>query len=320
MDPDRALLLWMYEHLLLSRKFEEGLIRASTTDGQVRVGHPYIGQEAVAVGACAALQVEDYVVSNHRSHGHAIAKGVEPRRLMAELLRRTDGPSKGKGGEMGMADYAVGFMSSTEIVGGNIPMAIGIALASQYKHDGRVTVSFFGDGASNQGTFHEGLNLASIWRLPVVFICENNGYAEATPVEYAIAVDDIAARAAGYAMPGTVVDGHDTLSVYAAVSEAVDRCRKGDGPTLIEAKTYRYFGHYYGDAHHRYRTEKEVEEHKARDCIDKFRQLLLGKKVVDKDQLEAIDEKVSEVIHSALDFARQSPPLSDSERLAGVYV
>ncbi|MFQ5879521.1 MAG: thiamine pyrophosphate-dependent dehydrogenase E1 component subunit alpha [Dehalococcoidia bacterium] len=318
--PPKERLTWMYERMALSRALEEALIQASLAGDSTRIGHPYMGQEAVAVGACAALASTDYVVSYHRSHGHAVAKGVDPKRFMAELYGKGTGVCRGKAGEMWMADHGVGFMGCTEVVGGNIPLAAGLALASKTLKNRRVTVSFFGDGATNQGTFHESLNLAAVWKLPIVFVCENNLYAESTPVEYAIATGDIAPRAAAYAMPAAAVDGQDAVAVYGAVGEAAARARAGDGPTLVEAKTYRYHGHYYGDRHLRYRTEAEVEYYRSRDCIDGLRALLLERSLATDAELTAVDERVRSTAEEAIAFARESPPPPQEELYSDLYI
>ncbi len=317
--PARKKLLWMYERMTLIRAMEDGLIQAVMSGDNVRVGHPYTGEEAVAVGACAALEPDDYVVSGHRSHGHALAKGVDPRRFMAEIYGKATGLCNGRAGEMWMADHSVGFMGCSEVVGGNLPLAAGLALASRTLKNGRVAVCFFGDGASNQGTFHESLNLASIWRLPVIFVCENNLYAESTSVEYAVAGGSIAARGAVYAVEAQEVDGQDVLAVYHAAKKAAARARAGGGPSLLEAKTYRYHGHYFGDKHLRYRSQEEVDSYRSRDCIESFRAVLLEQEAATGSELGEIDARVSAVAQDALAFARQSAIPTPADLGADVY-
>src|SRR5688572_2846939 len=242
-SPPRERLLWMYERMGLVRELEDRL--KTLVERGVPMGpvHFYTGQEAVAVGVCAALRNDDWIASTHRGHGHCIAKGVEVRRLVAELYGKTTGTNRGKGGSMHITDVTVGMLGVNPIVGMGATHAIGAGLSAKVLKNGRVTASFYGEGASSIGAVHESLNMAAIWKLPIVFVCENNGYAQSTPVEYAIAVKDIADRAAGYGMPGVVVDGQDAIAVWQAADTAVRRARAGEGPTLIECKTYRYHGH-----------------------------------------------------------------------------
>lgn len=317
---DQTVLRGLYRTMCLSRALEEALIKAAMSGQQVRIGHTYIGQEAVAAGVCAALRSDDYVTSTHRSHGHAIAKGVAPNGFMAELFGRVDGVCGGRAEEMAMADHSVGFMSSTEVVGGNAGLATGLALASQMKRDGRVTVCFFGDGATNQGIVHEAMNLAAIWNLPIVFVCDNNQYAESTPVKYALSVPSFADRAPGYGMPGTVVDGQDVIAVYEAARHFVERARRGEGPSAIDAVSYRYFGHYYGDRHLRYRPEAEVDAYRERDAIASFRTRLTDAAVVAAADLDAIDAEVLRIAEAAVEFAGQSPFPAPEEVSNGIYV
>ena len=225
------------------RQFEEKarqLFRQGLIYGAL---HPYVGQEAVAVGACAALENDDFVVSTHRGHGHCIAKGADLKRMMAELLGRETGYSKGRGGSMHMFSVEEGLLGGNGIVGGGLPIALGSAFSAQYRQSGQVTLCFFGEGAASNGTFHESMNLASLWRLPVVYICENNLYAATTPVSDSAPIENIADRASAYGCPGLVVDGNDVVSVYEAVQQAVARARAGEGPTLIECKTFRFYPH-----------------------------------------------------------------------------
>src|SRR2546428_4627056 len=263
--PSREKLLWMYEHLTLIREFEERLKWLVQTGVPVGAVHYYTGQEACAVGVCAALEPNDWIASTHRGHGHCIAKGVEVHRMMAELYGKTPGSNRGKGGSMHITDVRVGMLGVIPIVGMGATHAVGAALSAKVRKTPQVAASFFGEGAAAIGAIHEAMNLASIWKLPVIFVCENNGYAQSTPVEYAVSVKDIAIRGASYNMPGVVVDGQDVFAVWEATAEAVRRARAGDGPSLIECKTYRYFGHHAGDNPRSYRFEDEETLARSRD-------------------------------------------------------
>src|SRR5919199_968023 len=237
------LLCRLYRTMRLIRTFEEK-IDALRTSGQLQgSAHLYVGQEAVATGVCAQLNPDDYVASTHRGHGHAIAKGVDVARMMAELFGRTTGTNKGKGGSMHIADTSVGMLGATGVVGAGMPIALGAALAAKQRRARQVAVAFFGDGAMGQGVVYECLNMAAIWKLPQIFVCENNGYAESTPVEYAISSPELTDRVKGFNVPTISVDGQDVFAVYAAAGEAVERARRGEGPTFLECKTYRYYGH-----------------------------------------------------------------------------
>ncbi|MGD1081159.1 MAG: thiamine pyrophosphate-dependent dehydrogenase E1 component subunit alpha [Candidatus Sulfotelmatobacter sp.] len=312
-------LLWIYERMLLIRKFEDKvheLFAAGKLPGFV---HLYAGEEAVAVGVCGNLHENDFITSTHRGHGHCIAKGVEVRGMMAELFGKATGVCKGKGGSMHIADVEKGMLGANGIVGGGLPLACGPALAAKVKETGQVAACFFSEGAANQGTFHEALNLAAVWKLPVLFICENNLYAEATPVEYSTSITNIADRASAYSMPGVLVDGMDVFAVYEATYEAAARARAGQGPTLIEAKTYRFYGHFEGDAI-KYRTKEEEANSRARDPIPGFRQRVLAEKLVSLTELKEIDEKAEVNIADAVTFAEASPYPKPEECLTDVYV
>jgi pyruvate dehydrogenase E1 component alpha subunit len=262
-------LIDMYRKMLLIRYHETAAAEAFAAGTIPGFVHLYVGEEAVAVGACANLRDDDYITSTHRGHGHCIAKGCNVKYMMAELIGKETGYCKGKGGSMHIADVGIGMLGANGMVGAGIPLACGAGLSAQIRGTDQVCISFFGDGASNQGTFHESLNLASIWRLPVVFVAENNLYAQTTPQKHAMNIRSIAERGAAYGMPSAEVDGNDLIAVYEAVHEAVKRARKGLGPTLLECVTYRWRGHFEGDVLH-YRTEKEVEEWKKKDPISKF--------------------------------------------------
>lgn len=306
--------------MTLIREFEERLNWLVKTGVPVGPVHYYVGQEAVAVGVCAALEPTDWIASTHRGHGHCIAKGVDVRRMMAELYGKETGTNRGKGGSMHITDVRVGMLGVNPIVGMGTAHAVGAALSAKVRRSGQVAAAFFGDGAASIGVVHEAMSLASIWTLPVVFVCENNGYAQATPVEYAVPVKNIADRAAAYNMPGVVVDGQDILAVWEAADIAVCRARRGDGPTLVECKTYRYYGHHQGDDPHRYRTLNEEEAARARDCIKLFREHLLVHKQLSADDLDGIDAKNRALLDEAVAFAEASPLPDPAELYTDVYV
>jgi pyruvate dehydrogenase E1 component alpha subunit len=319
MDIARDTLLWMYERMRLIRQFEERLhedFAAGKIPGFV---HLYAGEEAVAVGACANLRTDDFITSTHRGHGHCIAKGVSVREMMAEIYGKAAGACKGKGGSMHIADVDKGMLGANGIVGGGPPLACGAGLSARSRGTDQVTVCFFGDGASNQGTTAEGLNLAGIWKLPVVFICENNRYAETTATDYSVSGRDIAARARGFGLPSVAVDGQDIFAVYEAVSEAVARARRGDGPSFIEAQTYRYFGHFEGDTI-KYRTRDEEAFYRSRDCIQRFREAVLQQDLLSEAELNEIDTRTANIIEDAVLFAQQSPLPDAADTLGDVYV
>ena len=319
MEISKDRLRWAYERMLTIRKFEDKvheLFAAGKLPGFV---HLYAGEEAVAVGVCAALRDDDFITSTHRGHGHCIAKGVEVRGMMAELFGKATGVCKGKGGSMHIADVDKGMLGANGIVGGGPPLACGPALMAKVKKTSQVAACFFGDGASNQGTFHEALNLASIWKLPVLFVCENNGYAESTSTEYSMNVRNVADRATGYGMPGVVVDGMDFFAVYAMAEEAVKRARSGLGPTLLEAKTYRYYGHFEGDAM-KYRTREEEQSYRDRDPLETFKHKVKGEGLLAMAELDALEKKVQADIDEAIAFAEASPFPKPEACLEDVYV
>src|SRR5438477_10441995 len=288
---DRSQLLRLYEQMETIRKFEERAGKEFAAGKIPGFVHLYAGEEGVAVGVCAHLTDDDFITSHHRGHGHCIAKGVDVRGMVAELLGREAGSCRGKGGSMHIADVHKGMLGANGIVGGGFPLATGAGLTAKHNGRGQVAVCFFGDGAANQGTFHEGLNLSGIWKLPVIFVAENNGYAESTPVTYHMSCRDIAERAAGYDMPGVTVDGLNVFAVYEAAGEAIARGRRGEGPSLIECKTYRYYGHFEGDAI-LYRTKEEEESYRTRDPISAMRQTLVDRGIVQGAELDAIDKKI----------------------------
>jgi len=267
--------------------------------------HVSIGQEAISVGFCSCLRQDDYVSSTHRGHGQALAKGVDLRRFMAEVYGRQDGYCKGKAGSMHIACKEFGIIGPNGIVGGGIPISLGTAFASMYKNEDRVTVCFFGDGATNEGTFHESLNLAALWNLPIVFCCENNGWAEFTPQKVHMKIENISKRAESYGMPGVTVDGDDVLKVREEAQKAIARAREGNGPTLLECKTHRWFGHFAGDAQ-KYRSPKEIEKVRQFDPILKFQKFLFDSKYLDPRGVEKLEERVKSEIDEAVAFAEAS--------------
>ena len=308
----------LYRSMFLIRRFEERAAHLRQQGFIPGFLHPYIGQEAVAVGVCAALEDGDVITSTHRGHGHMLARGADPARMYAELYGRQDGYNRAKGGSLHMIDVALGFLGANGIVGGGIPLATGAALQKKREGQGRVAVSFFGDGATNEGSFHESLNLASLWSLPVVYVCENNFYGEFTPQHKHQPITEIARRADSYAMEGVVVEGNYVLEMRAAARAAVERARAGKGPTLIEARTYRHRGHYEGDMA-RYRPPGELEEWMARDPLRVFEEHLRGEGV-DDAQLEQVREGVETQLDEAARFAGNSPHPRPTEALEDVYV
>ena len=311
-------LLDMYRTMLTIRRFEE---RCNYLYMQGRIPstlHLYIGQEAVATGVCSHLRSDDYVLSTHRPHGHAIAKGVAPRAIMAELFAKSTGCCKGKGGSMHVGDVNVGMFPAVAIVGGNVPIAAGAALAAKWLETDRVSVCFFGEGATNEGAFHEGMNMAALWDLPVVYVCENNLYAASTPVSVTFKIEDIADRAAAYGMPGVVVDGNDVEAVYQVAGEAIARARRREGPTLVEAKTYRQCGHSRSDPR-TYRSKEEETMWRERDPIPRLAGRLKELDLTTDETLEAIEQEVTALVDEAVAFAEESPSPEPADALKHVF-
>jgi pyruvate dehydrogenase E1 component alpha subunit len=312
------LLAELFRRMVLVREFELRAMeerRAGLIPGFI---HSCVGQEASAIGACLALEADDIITSTHRGHGHLIGKGGDPRYMMAELAARSTGYCRGRGGSLHIADYDLGILGANGIVAGGIPIAVGAALGMAMRREQRVALSFFGDGAVNEGAFHEAANLAGLWKLPVIFFCENNLYGEGTPQSKQAPVADLAVRAEGYGFPGVIVDGQDVLAVYQAVKEAAERARAGEGPTFVEAKTYRYRGHYEGDPQV-YRLPGELEAWQARDPIPAFRQALLDEGVLDEAALGQIETGVQAELDEAVAFAKAAPIPQPEEALRGVY-
>ena len=312
-------LLGAYRTMRMIRGFEEKLIELVNLGKMSGFLHVYLGEEAVATGVCAQLGEHDFVASTHRGHGHCIAKGVDVRGMMAELFGRRTGTCKGKGGSMHIADIDKGMLGANGIVGAGIPLATGAALTAKLKKTGGVAVAFFGDGASNQGAFHESLNLASIWKLPAVYVVENNGWGEFTPTEYVVPVKDIAERAKSYAMPALIADGMDFFDVFAKAGEAIARARRGDGPTLLECKTYRFAGHYVGDAL-AYRPKAEAEKWMTDgDPLRRFATRALAEGLLSQDDLQRADGEVSRYIEEAVKAADAAPFPDVDEVTTDVY-
>ncbi|MFO7312378.1 MAG: pyruvate dehydrogenase (acetyl-transferring) E1 component subunit alpha [Bacillota bacterium] len=311
-------LLHMYRQMLRIRKFEEEVDRLYQAGKIWGTFHLYIGQEASAVGAIEALEPGDYITSTHRGHGHSIAKGASIPLMMAELRGKETGYCRGRGGSMHIADVEAGNLGANGIVGGGIPIATGAALACKKLGNGRVVMCFFGDGALAQGAFHEAVNFAAVFKLPVVYVCENNQYAMSMPVARGLGSTDIVIRAAAYGLPGVSVDGNDVLAVYEAAKEAVDRARRGEGPTLIETRTYRWRGHSKSDAN-RYRTREEIEAWKQRCPIRRFGEYLEGLGLLTAADRERMEREVEAEIQDAIAFAESQPDPDVSQLADGVY-
>ena len=320
MQLNHDLALRAYRMMKTIREFEERIHVEFETGDISGFVHLYAGEEAIATGVCLHLEDDDRIGSTHRGHGHCIAKGCDLNGMMAELYGRRNGLCAGKGGSMHIADLDKGMMGANGIVGGSPPLICGAGLAAKTLGKKAVAVAFVGDGGSNQGTTFESLNLASVWQLPCIFVVENNGYAEATSVKYSTACDDIADRANGFNMPGVVVDGHDFFSVYETAGEAISRAREGGGPTLIECKVNRYFGHFEGDAQ-TYRAEDEVARlREDRDCIKNFAKSVTAAGLVQEAELATIDGEVASLIEGAVTEAKASPKPGPEALLTDVYV
>ena len=320
MDLSRETLLKLYTTMATIRNFEERGIPETGQRAMSASVHSSAGQEAVPTGICAHLSDDDYIASTHRGHGHCIAKGVDPKTMMAELFGRSTGNNKGKGGSMHIADMSKGMLGTNGVVAASVPLAVGAALTSKLKNLGRVAVAFFGDGGANQGVLHESMNLASVWKLPVIFCCENNGYAESTPVEYALSTANVSDRAAGYNMPGINVDGMDVFAVYDAAEQAVARARAGEGPSLLECRTYRFYGHTVFDNPLSYRTKEEEDRWRARDPLKLFREAVLPLGDITLEELDQIDAEAAQLMEDAIKFADESPLPDPLEIYEDVYV
>jgi len=309
----------LYATMKKIRLFEEKVSELFAEGKLPGFVHLYAGEEAIGVGVCAHLTDRDYITSTHRGHGHCIAKGVEINSMMAEVYGKATGACKGKGGSMHIADVDKGMLGANGIVGAGGPLACGSGLMAKTLGTDQVTVCFFGDGAAEQGTMHEAMNLACCWNLPVVFVCENNGYAESTPWGYHCAAKSIADRAAAYDMPGITVDGTDFFAVYEAAEEAIGRARRGDGPSLMECRGFRYYGHFEGDAM-LYVTEEEKKRNRARDPIENVKKRAIERSLVSAAQLAEVDAQAAAIIEEAVKFAEESSWPKPEEVFTDVYV
>ena len=320
MDPSSERMIKMYSTMLTIRRFEEKIEELATAGKIKGFAHLYIGQEAVATGVCAALKDTDYITSTHRGHGHLIAKGGDIKLMMAELFGKNTGYCKGKGGSMHIANLDLGILGANGIVGAGPPIAVGAGLAEQYRGSGGVSIAFFGDGASNQGTVHEAMNLSSIWGLPVVFVAEYNGYGEFTPQAEHQCIESITERAQGYHIPGVSVDGNDVIAIYNAATDAVENARAGKGPTILECKTYRIKGHHVLDPAV-YRNQEEVDAWitEEKDPILRFKKHLLEKKVLNAPEIEDFEISTKQKIEEAVKFAEESPEPELNALLTDVY-
>ncbi len=323
MKKKKEELLKMLEKMLEIRDFESS-VQQYFAEGQIPgFVHLYLGEEAIAVGACSALNEDDYITSTHRGHGHLLAKGGDLKKMMAEIFGKVTGYNHGKGGSMHIADVSLGILGANGIVGAGLPIAAGSGISSHINDTNVVTVCFFGDGASNRGTFHEALNMASIWNLPVVFICENNMYGISMP-QYqnngrkGQNIKDVADRAVGYGISGVTVDGNDVMAVNEAVNEAVKKARNNGGPSLIECKTYRYRGHFEGDPTV-YREDEELEEWKKKDPIKRFSDYLLEEEIVTEKEFTEIKDEIKQKVEKAIEFAQESEEPSPDDVINNVY-
>jgi len=318
MKIEKGKLIQMYTTMVRIRQFENRVYLLFLQGEMPGTIHLYQGEEAIAAGVCANLTKEDLITSTHRPHGHAIAKGVSFKSLMAELFAKKTGCCEAKGGSMHVGDIDVGMVPAIAIVGGGIPVATGLALACKMMHLKRVVVSFFGDGASNTGAFHEGINMGSIWNLPVVYVCENNLYGASTHVSKVMKIKDVAQRAISYGIPGKVVDGNDVFAVYEASREAILRAREGKGPTLLECKTYRRGGHSRSDAC-RYRSKEEEKFWLSKDPISRARERLINMGILTSQKAKEIEDRVKEEIEEAIEYARYSPSPKPEDTLSNVF-
>ncbi|MGI9327540.1 MAG: thiamine pyrophosphate-dependent dehydrogenase E1 component subunit alpha [Pseudomonadales bacterium] len=309
----------MFETMTRIREFDE---RAALLMEQARVHgsvHLYCGEEAIAVGVCEALQADDYITSTHRGHGHLLAKGGDPRKMYAELFAKTNGYNGGKGGSMHIAALELGMIGANGIVAAGAPIALGVAFASQYQENQRVTICFFGDGAANEGAMHEAMNMAAVLKAPMVFVCENNGYGEWSPANTQTAIDDIADRARGYGFPGVIVDGMDISAVHEAAQHAIDRARRGEGPSLLECKTYRFYDHVGRDFGVLQRDEDEIAQWRARDPIDQWRKVLIDQQVLTAAEASATTERIAAEMDEAIRIAEQGPDPVPGDLMRGIY-
>ena len=322
MECSNEKMIGMLRTMITIRLFEEKIVDMYARGLVPGLAHLYVGEEAVATGVCANLKKEDYITSTHRGHGHVIAKGAEPKFMMAELFGKKTGYCKGKGGSMHIADVDIGILGANGIAGGGLPLAAGAGLSAKLRKTDQVTACFFGDGSSNNGTFHESLNFASVHRLPVIFVCENNTYGISTSQKQHQMIRDISIRAASYNLPGITVDGNDVMAVYEATGQAVQRARAGEGPTLVECKTYRWRGHHEGDPNQgrRYRTMEEVKEWMEKCPIRRFEDRLVEEKILTKPKIKKIWEEIQKEIDDSVEYANQSPFPEPKDLYEDVYI
>lgn len=318
-DVDKDHLLKMYFDMLKIRDFENAITDVYSRGLMNGLAHLYIGEEAIAVGVCANITSRDYAVSTHRGHGHLIAQGADLDKMMAEVLGRKDGYCKGKGGSMHIMDADKGILGAQGIVGSGLPIATGVAYSAKYRGTDQVAVAFFGDAGSNQGTFHESINMAAAWKLPAVYVCENNLFGISVDLRKITGNPNIADRAVGYGIPGVPVDGNDILEVYRVTQEAFTRARKGEGPTLIECKTYRQKGHHVGDPGKVYRLKKELDAWKEKDPIKTFKTRLIEEKFTTKEELKNLEKESKQLVKVAVQFAEDSPFPAPEEAFEGLF-
>ncbi len=311
-------LVAIYTTMNKIRKFEEKVVELFEGNALRGSVHLYIGEEAVAATVCSLLRDDDYITSTHRGHGHCIAKGAELGKTLAEMMGKETGYCKGRGGSMHIADVNKGNLGANAIVGGGLPIAVGGALAANMKGTDQVAVAFFGDGASNQGTFHEAINLASVWKLPVIFVCENNGFGITVPASESTSVKDISVRSQAYGIPGYTVDGNDVFAIDEVAGKAIDRARRGEGPALIECKTYRWLGHWVGDPQV-YRTRDEVEAIKEKCPIKRLRAYMIDNQVLTADELDSIERDIDRQMEAAEQFALESPEPDPRQVMEDVF-
>jgi len=312
----------MLRTMITIRLFEEKIVDMYARGLVPGLAHLYVGEEAVATGVCANLRKEDYITSTHRGHGHVIAKGADLKYMMAELFGKKTGYCKGKGGSMHIADVDIGILGANGIAGGGLPLAIGAGLSAKMRKTDQVTACFFGDGSSNNGTFHESLNFAAVHRLPVIFVCENNTYGISVSQKQHQTIKDVSVRAAAYNLPGVTIDGNDVMAVYETTGKAIKRARGGEGPTLVECKTYRWRGHHEGDPNQgrRYRTMDEVKEWMEKCPIRRFEQRLVEEKIMTKPKIKKIWEEIQKAIDNSVEYANQSPFPEPQDLYEDVYV
>jgi TPP-dependent pyruvate/acetoin dehydrogenase alpha subunit len=322
MELDKQTLLQMYRNMLRIRYFEERLAEESAQGNIPGLLHLYVGEEAVAVGACTPLKKEDYITSTHRGHGHCIAKGGDLGRMMAELFAKETGYCKGRGGSMHIAAPEIGIVGCSAIAGAGIPIAAGVGLSIKMRGTDQVCVSFFGDGASNTGAFHEGMNLAAVWKLPVIYVLENNMYAISVAASKSIKLKNISDRAAAYGIDNVIADGMDVISVYQAVSEAAAKARRGEGPIMVECKTYRFRGHHEGDPKKGeiYRTKEEMEDWEKKDPIRRLADRIINDRKASKAELDSISQETIKEVADAVAFAKGSPSPRPEDAASYLFV